>query len=117
MRITLNSRLFDLDGSIDIDARIDSTDGATVRRVTRVATTDGGVAINDRGYSEGDRTLDYTWRTVSKDHNDSVDYLVKTYPELSVSTSHGVYLAAPEAFTPGVDESNISLLVKSKLSE
>jgi hypothetical protein len=117
MQINLGTTLYDLDGSIAIDVSNDSFDGITSRRVSRVATLDRGVAVSDGGYAEGDRTLDYTWRTVSKDHNDSVERLVKVYPELWVSTSSGVFLVSPSNFTAGAEESTIQFLVKSRISE
>ncbi|HEY7775976.1 MAG TPA: hypothetical protein VIC02_05480, partial [Kineobactrum sp.] len=77
---------------------------------------DGGVAINDRGFSEGDRTLEFSWRTVSKAHSDAVARLVKSYARLHVATSDGLFLAGPESFTPGVKTSTVTLLVIKKLS-
>ena len=115
--ITISSTTFDLDGSVEIEVLPDSFDGETRRRVTRVATLDGGVAMNDRGYAEGDRDLSYTWKTVSKAHNDAIARIVRLYPRVHVSTPSGCYLAAPQVFTPGVEESTISLLVIDKVSE
>jgi hypothetical protein len=115
--ISISTTTFDLNGHIDIDPVIDSPDGETVRRVSRVPTLDGGVATNDRGYSEGDRTLEYFWRPVSRAHNDAIDRIVRLYPQVYVSTPSGVYLAAPQSFTPGVTECSISLLVIEKVSE
>lgn len=114
--ITIHSTTFDLDGTVELDVLPDSPDGETRRRVTRVATLDGGVAMNDRGYAEGDRDLSYTWKTVSKDHNEALARIVRLYPRVHVSTPSGCYLAAPQVFTPGAEESTISLLVIDKVS-
>ncbi len=116
MLIAISSIEFDLAGHVSINTLPDNTDGETRRRVNRVATLDGGIAINDRGCAEGDRTLVYTWRTVSKAHNDAIDRLVKNYAQVHVSTPSGVYLASPEVFTAGVAESEITLLVLDKLT-
>lgn len=115
--ITIHSTTFDLDGTVELDVLPDSPDGETRRRVTRVATLDGGVAMNDRGYAEGDRDLSYTWKTVSKAHNDAVARIVRLYPRVTVSTPSGCFLAAPQRFSPGVGESSITLLVIDKVSE
>ena len=115
--ITISSPTFDLDGSVQISPVPESNDGETRRRVNRVATLDGGVAVNDRGYSEGDRTLVYEWRPVSREHNDSIDRIVRLYPRVNVSTPSGVYVAAPQVFTPSPDRCSIILLVINKVSE
>lgn len=115
--ITISSTTFDLNGSVQINPLPDATDGDIRRRVSRVATLDGGVATTDRGYSDGDRTLVYSWRVISRAHNDSVARLLRLYPRLHVSTPSGVFLAAPETFSPGQDQSTITLLVIEKVSE
>ena len=115
--ITIHSTTFDLDGTVELPVLPDSLDGETRRRVTRVATLDGGVAVNDRGFSEGDRDLLYTWKTVSKAHNDAIDRIVRLYPRVTVSNRQGCYLAAPQTFSPGAEESSLTLLVIEKLSE
>jgi len=115
--VSISTPEFDLNGHVLIDAVPNTTEGETVRRVNRAATLDGDVAITDRGFSEGDRTLTITWRTKSREHNASVARLVKSYALLNVSMPGAMYLAAPSSFEPRVDESTITLYVKSKLSE
>ena len=61
MLVTLSSITFDIYGHVEINTLSDTTDGPTSRRVNRVKTLDGGVAINDRGYAEGDRILTLAW--------------------------------------------------------
>ena len=115
--ITISSTTYDLNGSVQIDPLPGTTEGQVQRRVNRVATLDGGVAVNDRGYSEGDRTLTYIWKSLSKAHNDSIARILRLYPQVHVATPLGVFLAAPQTFTPGQDQSSIVLLVISKVSE
>lgn len=117
MNISIASVDYDLAGHITIDVSPITTDGDTARRVSRVATLDGDVAIIDRGYAEGDRTLEYTWRPTSKTEIDTIDRLFKQYSLLNVSTHNAVYLAAPNRFTPGAEEATMTLYVKSVLSE
>jgi len=114
--ISLSAQVFDLAGSVQINPLPGDGDGVTRRRVNRVTTLDGGVVINDGGYAEGDRTLVYSWKAVSKAHNNSIKRLVETYSLLTVATPDGVYSAAPESFTPGQAESTLVLLVKYKLA-
>lgn len=114
--IAISSPTFDIDGHVVIHPLPGSNIGETRRRVNRVPTLDGGVAVNDRGFSEGDRTLSYEWDAVSKAHNDAVERLFRLYARLFVSTPDGVYSAAPQVFTPGSDRSSMILLVIEKVS-
>lgn len=114
--ITISSPTFDLDAYIQISP-IPGGDGETRRRVSRVKTLDGGVAVSDRGHSEGDRTIEYRWRPISKAHNDAVSRMVKLYPLVNVSNADGVFSAVPESFVPSPDECVITLLVTEKVSE
>ena len=115
--ITISSTTFDLNGSVQIDPLPGTTDGEISRRVSRVATLDGGVVPIDRGFSDGDRTLNYEWKSVSKAHNDAIARILRLYPQVHVSTPSGVFLASPQTFAPGEDQSSIVLLVISKVSE
>jgi hypothetical protein len=116
MKVFISTPTFDVAGDIELDVNPDTDFLEISRRVSRIATVDGGVAINDGGYSDGDILFDYTWRTVSKAHNDSIARIVKLYPTVKLSTIDGVFLAAPSTFTPGVTESTLQLLSIRKLS-
>ena len=91
-------------------------DGDTRRRVSRTATLDGGVAVNDGGFAEGDRVIVLRWRPTRRLHDD-VERLMQLYQRLHVATRSGVYLAAPEVYSPGPDQATLRLLVVSKLSD
>lgn len=112
----ISSPTFDLDGFVEIDALPDQRDGDVARRVNRVKTLDGGVAINDFGFSEGDRTIDLAWSPDNLARETAVARLVQLYATLTVATRSGVYLAAPETYAPRADESRLRLLVIEKLS-
>lgn len=113
---TIASPTFDPDGYIELPVRRSQTAGETRRRVNRIATLDLGVVINDFGYSDGDRTLQLVWPARSRAIEEAVDRMVQLYERLHVSTRAGVFLAAPESYNPGADESTLRLLVISKLS-
>jgi hypothetical protein len=115
--ISITSTAFDPLGYIAIDPLPGSSEDSYSRRVTRTATLDGGVAISDRGYSDGDRTLVYRYKSVSTDHDARAKRILRLHPTVQVSTPDGVYLAAPESFDARSDENTISLLVIRKLSE
>jgi len=116
MRAALSSITWDPAGWLELAALADDTAGETRRRVNRVATLDGGVVLNDRGYSEGDRTIEVRWTPTSKTLEDAIDRLVRTYTRLCISVPAGCYLTAPESYTPGAAQSKLRLLVVSKLS-
>jgi len=115
--ISITSRNFDPLGYLDIDPLPGSSEDNYSRRVTRTATLDGGVAISDRGYSDGDRTLTYRYRPVSRDHDNRAKRLLRLHPTVQVSTPDGVYLAAPQSFDSTPDGNTFALLVIQKLSE
>lgn len=113
--IALLSPTFDLDGRLVIPF-VKPDPNRITRRVTRVATLDGGAAFNDFGYSDADRTLEYTFPTRSLAQLNAVRRLMEQYPLLRVCAIDGVWLAAPSAFKPGAKESTLTLLAKEKLS-
>ena len=91
-----------------------TTAGATSRRMSRIATLDGGAALNDSGYSEADRIIDLRWQPVSEQQEEDVARLVRLYGRVHVSFAGAVFLAAPETYTPG-QESQILLLVLGRV--
>ena len=113
---TISTPTFDPDGFVELTVRDDTTAGEVRRRTNRVATLDGGCVINDFGYTDADRTINLRWAFVDKATEETIDRLVQIYDRLQVATRAGVFLAAPEVYTPGVDESSLRLLVLSKLS-
>jgi hypothetical protein len=113
---TVSAVNFDPLGHVELQVRDSTTSGETRRRVNRIATLDGGAVLNDFGFSEADRTINLTWPASSQSTEQAIDRLVQLYDRLHVSTRAGVFLAAPESYTPGADESSLRLLVVSKLS-
>ena len=116
MRVSISAIPFDIVGSVSIDVSDDNVSGDYVRRVNRVATLDGGVAINDRGYNEADRTLTYTWASASIVQNIAIKRMIELYSRVHVSTSEGFYLAAPESFTPDPESPSMTLLIIEKIT-
>lgn len=117
MLAALATVTWDPAGHVLLEVLADSSIGETRRRVNRVATLDGGVVLNDRGYSEADRTVELKWRPASATDEAVIDRLVRTYTRLILTLRAGCYLVVPETYTPGAAESKLRLLVVSKLSE
>lgn len=117
MNVFLSTPTFDLDGAVMIPAKVGESElGEARRRVNRSATLDGGVAINDFGYSDGDRTISLAWRPLSNAFEDNLRRLVEDYPRLTISTREGVFEVAPEFYKRMARESRLQVLVVSKLS-
>ena len=116
MLYSLSSTEFDPLCPVEIDALPSSERGETSRRVNRVATLDGGAVFNDFGQTESGRTIRLRFIPTSVDHEASVIRLVKSYSLITVSCDDGVFLAAPERYTPSDSVGTLVLLVKQKLS-
>lgn len=117
MIVYISAESFDLFGSMSFTPLPASNADEVSRRVTRIGTLDAGVAVNDRGYSDGDRDLVYEFKPVSREHNATAQRLVRLHPRVIVSNEEGVFLCAPESFQPGPDQNTFRLLVIQRLSE
>jgi len=117
MLVHLTSQTFDLAGAVTLDCMADQMAGETRRRMNRVATLDGGAAFNDFGFSEADRTIELKWLPTDAATEALVARLVRLASFVQVSMPDGLWLAAPEAYTPGAKESRLTLLVSSKLTQ
>jgi hypothetical protein len=116
MRVAISSVTFDLDGHVALDA-LDSSDVDSMeRRVNRVKTLDGGVAVSDGGFAHGDRTLTVLWRVQSAAQFAAVQYLVETYAQLHVSLRSGCYLCAVRRLARSADEGRLEIMILGKVS-
>ena len=116
MRAILSTTEYDPLVPVHLDVLPSSDLGTTTRRVTRTATLDGGAAFGDFGFTEADRTIVLRWRQRSAAQEESVRRLVSTYTRITVSCAAGLFLAAPQAYTPGAEESRLDLLVERRLT-
>ena len=117
MRAAISSTTYDPAGHVELDCLADTTHGETARRVNRVAPLDGGAVFNDFGQSEADRTIELRWTPRSAAQEAAVERLVRLYTRLHLATARGVWLVAPEKYTPGAAESRLVLLCVEKLTE
>lgn len=117
MLIRLSTTTFDPLGVIELDVNSEQSDfGEARRRVTRIATLDGGAVFNDFGLAQADKTITLVWAIASKTQQDAVERLVRLYALVQVSVPTGIFLAAPEAYASTQSTGTLTLLVKSKLS-
>jgi len=115
--IGISSLTFDINGSqvfqsISSNSQLNNIS----RRVSRRATLDGGVSINDNGFSHGDRTFIIVFKNVKKATVDFLVSLFQTYSLIALSTDEGVFEVAPETLTQNNNEVTIRLLANRILS-
>jgi hypothetical protein len=85
------------------------------RRVTRVKTLDGGVAVADGGYSAGDRTLRLTWRSRA-DIDDRVTRMLALYRSIQVSLPDGCYRGVLDKYDSRSGKSTLTVLITEQVS-
>jgi hypothetical protein len=85
--------------------------GDTARRVSRVATLDGGASLLDGGVTVADRTISVDLAGQSRADIDALKYLFTTYATLLVLTEDGAFKAAPERISVSGNSARMSLLV------
>ena len=113
----IESVIFDAAGSAKIHAFNSSDYGSTTRRVNKSQTLDGGVAVNDGGSAQGDKTLVIACKPTSQADEDALHYIVENHARVTVSTKYGVFLAVPSSFTPGPKEHTFTASVISRLAQ
>ena len=116
MLMHLSTPTYDLDGVVSIEVAPQDADfGETRRRMNRVATLDGGVAVNDFGHSEGDRTISLEWAATQQEEA-TVTRMVKLYPRLRLSCRIGFFDVVPESLSFSAGRARLTLLAIQKLS-
>lgn len=112
MRIALATLTVDPYGAQLLDLKPGSSNlGDTARRVSRVATLDGGASVLDGGYTVADRTISLDLSGQTRTVVDELKYLCQNYATLVVMTEDGAFLAAPERLTMSGNAARMTLLV------
>lgn len=114
MKLLIDSITFDLQGSVELDALPDSTFSTLGRRTNKVATLDGGVAINDFGFTHADRDFQVLVKP-TPEQDAALRYIVENYGQVYVSTKEGFFKAIPE-YSPGPSQSTLSLSITEKIA-
>lgn len=117
--IGISTITFDLDGarifSGDRNTELNNRKGE--RRISRTATLDGNVLIDDLGFADGDRTLTAIELDATEAAVNFAKYLVENYSLINVTTDDGAYEAAPESYTVDDGKVSLTLLVNRKISD
>jgi L-rhamnose isomerase len=116
MIVSITSDEFDLDGAILLDVLPESNFGEVRRRVNRIRTIDGGIAVNDFGAWEGDRSITLRWVPTDIDKEIAVAKLTRIHNKIKISVDGQIYLAIPEAYQKSATESRLFVLVIDKLN-
>lgn len=114
--VILSAIPFDPAGHARINALATSDMAGASRRLNRVQTLDGGVAINDGGYTPADATWTIRWRPDGSTEFDAVSRMVRLYARLRVITESGVFTAAPESIGLRNGEATLTLLILEQLT-
>lgn len=114
--IHISAPTFDLDGSLLLarSRRSDLRGGA--RRVSRIATLDGGAAVTDLGYADADRTFQIIERNPDQSAIATAEYLMRAYPLLICSTEEGCYRGAIQSMRVRSGELELVFLVTERIS-
>lgn len=114
----LSSKEFDIDGFVTIQEKRGSTQTrGSIRRVSRTATLDGGVALDDAGYAEGDRTFNIEAVNISESDLEILHRIHSLYSIHRCATNEGIFEGVIEEISISDGEISITFLVSSKLSQ
>jgi len=117
--IGISSATFDLNGDFifhlkDYNVGDDLDEGT--RRVTRTKTLDGGVYINDNGYTAGDKTINILLVNPIKTITEKLKNLLKNHGEVTISMNDEVLLCVPESYLLSGGNFRLIFLAKEELT-
>lgn len=117
--IAIMSVTYDPDGYwIFRDAQPDNDQGnrSGSRRVSRVATLDGGCSVYDTGYSDSDRTITIHQPSPSRACLEFAAHITSNCPYVIVSTPEGAFRGVPDNYRVVNSELKIDILITERLS-
>jgi len=117
MNVSISSPTFDIDGHVWITNALPGGMSDFSLRVSRVATLDGGAAINNFGYSDADLTMDIRWPATDKAIVESIRRMTKSYSRLIVATADGCFVGTPASFSLSDGEAEIQILIEKRLNQ
>ncbi|CAO1663544.1 PilZ domain-containing protein [Halomonas sp. NYA30] len=96
--IGLAARSYDPLGAMLLPHRDGTTLGDVNRRVSRVSTLDGGVAVTNRGHSPGDRTVVLSFAGLPRDVVDRARRMVRLHAIVTLSIPDGCFVGVPSEY-------------------
>jgi hypothetical protein len=115
MRAILSTLTYDVLGTVELALLATTRWGRSERRVNRVRTLDGGYALNDGGHADCDRDIQLRWRP-DADLDTRVDYLMRYYGELYLSSPYGFWRVAPRHLEIDRAEARMDLYVLERIA-
>lgn len=104
---SISTNTFDLDGNVQGFSSPDSDINLLTRRLSRTATLDGDVFIDNLGFTHGDRTLLIRAQLSDNDHNKLVA-MIKNYALFTIALSTGAFLGGIQSLDR--DAENVSFI-------
>ena len=116
--IIISTKEFDIDGSIILHEDLERSDiRNTSRRVSRTATLDGQVNLDDAGYTDGDRIIHIFAQNIPKADYDNLQRIHRLYTTLRCATEEGLFEGVIETLSLSGGEASIRFLVSSRLDQ
>jgi len=108
---------FDTQGCVVINKLNQNSDADSfTRRVSRSKALNGIVVIEDRGYTDGDRTIKAIPDALSISDANKIRYIAKTYSLINISTPDGFFSGVISSVSPVSGSLSITILIKEKLN-
>lgn len=101
------ARSYDPQGALMVPWVEGTETGSINRRVSRVRTLDGGVAVTNRGYSAGDRTVTVSFDGLPRTLIDQARRLVRLHARVTLTIPDGAYIGAPSEYVESRSELTI----------
>lgn len=89
--VSFSTKLFDLDGLVELVGAVNPTDASLSRRVSSTPTLDGSAFVSDVGYAVADREFNYSLKGNSKEFVDNVIRIAQLHSRLILCTSEGAF--------------------------
>lgn len=113
--IVISAIGYDPLGYVEIDERPASDPGELRRRIARVATLDGGVALNNFGLTDADRTATVRFPRTHESLA-AVNRLFRLYAFAIMSARDGIYRVALSSLSNDGDDCIMILLILERLN-
>lgn len=117
--IGISTQTYDLNGTRifqQADIETEASNRTLSRRVTRVATLDGGSVLSDSGAAHGDREILVVEPRADEEAVAWAAYIVENYELVTVAMRDGAFSGCPETYRVNGGSLEINVLVKEKLS-
>lgn len=112
----LATKVYDLNGRVYMPEVVENASRIRdyERRMTRSATLDTGAYIDDRGYFDGDRTIEIAVQG-DKTVFDSLLYILQNYSSIWIFIPDGAYAGNMKRLNQDNGRINLTLLLESEL--